>query len=110
MKYCQKCGKELLDEAVICPNCGCAVAPVQPSSPTESPFATETPQPQSRESDSSANMALLFAFLIPIVGIILGVINMGKYQTKKYKDRCVAAIVIGAIVQIIMILLVMNIY
>ena len=102
MKYCQKCGKELLDEAVICPNCGCAVAPVQPSSPTESPFATETPQPQSRESDSSANMALLFAFL--------GVINMGKYQTKKYKDRCVAAIVIGAIVQIIMILLVMNIY
>lgn len=55
-------------------------------------------------------MALLFAFLIPIVGIILGVINMGKYQTKKYKDRCVAAIVIGAIVQIIMILLVMNIY
>ncbi len=25
MKYCTKCGAELLDEAVICPNCGCAV-------------------------------------------------------------------------------------
>lgn len=24
MKYCSKCGKELLDEAVICPSCGCA--------------------------------------------------------------------------------------
>ncbi len=23
MKYCSKCGNELLDEAVICPNCGC---------------------------------------------------------------------------------------
>ena len=23
MKYCSKCGKELLDEAVICPQCGC---------------------------------------------------------------------------------------
>ena len=23
MKYCSKCGAELLDEAVICPNCGC---------------------------------------------------------------------------------------
>lgn len=23
MKYCTKCGKELLDEAVICPGCGC---------------------------------------------------------------------------------------
>lgn len=25
MKYCTKCGKELFDEAVICPNCGCMV-------------------------------------------------------------------------------------
>ena len=26
MKYCTHCGKELLDEAVICPGCGCAVS------------------------------------------------------------------------------------
>ena len=26
MKYCSKCGKELMDEAVICPSCGCSVA------------------------------------------------------------------------------------
>ena len=25
MKFCSKCGKELLDEAVICPGCGCPV-------------------------------------------------------------------------------------
>lgn len=25
MKYCTKCGHELVDEAVICTNCGCAV-------------------------------------------------------------------------------------
>lgn len=25
MKYCNQCGKELVDEAVMCPNCGCAV-------------------------------------------------------------------------------------
>lgn len=24
MKYCQTCGQQLLDEAVICPHCGCA--------------------------------------------------------------------------------------
>ena len=31
MKFCTKCGKELFDEAVICPGCGCAVsaAPAQ---------------------------------------------------------------------------------
>ena len=25
MKYCTHCGKELFDEAVLCPGCGCAV-------------------------------------------------------------------------------------
>lgn len=25
MKYCSKCGNELMDEAVICPKCGCPV-------------------------------------------------------------------------------------
>ena len=25
MKYCSKCGNQLMDEAVICPSCGCAV-------------------------------------------------------------------------------------
>ena len=25
MKYCSKCGNELLDESVICPRCGCPV-------------------------------------------------------------------------------------
>lgn len=24
MKYCTKCGNELMDEAVICPKCGCS--------------------------------------------------------------------------------------
>lgn len=28
MKYCQKCGNELLDEAVICVGCGCPIATV----------------------------------------------------------------------------------
>lgn len=25
MKFCEKCGKEIMDEAVVCPGCGCAV-------------------------------------------------------------------------------------
>lgn len=26
MKLCEKCGKKIMDEAVICPGCGCSVA------------------------------------------------------------------------------------
>lgn len=25
MKYCEKCGKEIMEEEVVCPGCGCAV-------------------------------------------------------------------------------------
>ncbi len=31
MKYCEKCGNQLLDEAIMCPKCGCAVAGKQPT-------------------------------------------------------------------------------
>ncbi len=40
MKYCSKCGKEILDETVICPGCGC---PVERA-------ATAAPLPQKKKS------------------------------------------------------------
>lgn len=30
MKFCSHCGKEIVDEAVICPNCGCSVEENKP--------------------------------------------------------------------------------
>lgn len=54
MKYCSQCGKELVDEAVVCPNCGCALqAPVNP-----------------QEDKPSAGLNIL-AFLFPVIGLIL---------------------------------------
>ena len=35
MKFCSKCGKEILEEAVICPGCGCAVEGTQQTPPTK---------------------------------------------------------------------------
>ena len=37
MKFCQKCGKELSDEAVVCPGCGCST-----TSGTPTPSASVT--------------------------------------------------------------------
>lgn len=37
MKYCSKCGKEIFDEAVICPGCGCPTGP-NTTQPTEQLF------------------------------------------------------------------------
>lgn len=29
MKYCEKCGNELFDEAIMCPKCGCSAGKSQ---------------------------------------------------------------------------------
>lgn len=58
MKYCPKCGKELFDEAVVCPGCGCA----------QSNTTVQT------QADSSSFGYALLGFCIPIVGLILWLI------------------------------------
>lgn len=53
MKYCTKCGTELVDEAVVCPSCG---------------TSQETaPKPQ----DASSFGFAFLGFCIPLVGLIL---------------------------------------
>ena len=54
MKYCSQCGKELVDEAVVCPNCGCAVQ-----------------APLNQQEDKPSTGLNILAFLFPLVGLIL---------------------------------------
>lgn len=53
MKYCSGCGKEIMDQAVICPHCGCAVGKIR------------------TYGDSSSIAWNIIAFLFPLLGIIL---------------------------------------
>ncbi len=62
--YCSKCGRELFDEAVICPYCGC---PTQNYNNNTVTF-----------EDKSNIWLCLLSVLFPIVGIILGVVFMSK--------------------------------
>ena len=55
MKYCTKCGHELVDEAVVCTNCGCA---------------TDNYKSADRADAPSIGFAIL-SFFIPLVGLIL---------------------------------------
>lgn len=49
------------------------------------------------ESTTLSVCALVFAFLISLVGIILGIVGLSKCHEKANKDRCTAAIIIGII-------------
>ena len=65
MKFCSKCGHELVDEAVVCVNCGCSVAdPTTPTAPA-APAVADAP---------NIGFAIL-GFFIPLVGLILYLLN-----------------------------------
>ena len=74
--YCQKCGKQLDNEAVVCIGCGC---------PVKNTVANG-------ESSGLAVTATIFAILIPIIGIILGIVGCCTYKTPKFKSESIAAI------------------
>lgn len=58
MKYCSKCGNELLDEAVICPKCGC-------------PAANEPKQETKEEINKKCQKALLTGHLLNIFSAVI---------------------------------------
>ncbi len=73
MKFCAKCGKEIMDEAVICPGCGCAV-----NQQTEEPKAIEVPK-QAKTASVLGILSLLLLAPLGIPAIILA--NKSKEQT-----------------------------
>ena len=58
--FCKKCGKEILDEAIVCVHCGCAVE--------------EGKKINSGADAPSTGMAVL-GFFVPLAGLIIWLIN-----------------------------------
>lgn len=86
MKFCSKCGKELFDEAVICPNCGCA---------------TEPSKEMVNNSEDGVSVGLcVLAVLIPLFGFIYWPVNHKK-APKKAMACGVSAIVAWVIYMLI---------
>lgn len=82
MKYCQKCGAEIYDEAVICPKCGCQ----QP---------TAKPVPANEEGEKYTGLIIL-SVLIPLAGLIIFCVNNNTYPVKA-KNCGLAALISFAV-------------
>ncbi len=75
--YCQKCGKEIMDEAMICIHCGCPTGKAQ-EAPVE---------------EDKVNVGLcVLSFFIPLFGIIYWAIK-AKEKPKAAKACGITAIV-----------------
>ena len=79
MKFCQHCGKQLLDEAIVCTGCGCSVQ------------AKNNTQVAEVDMSVSAGLVIL-AVLIPLFGIIYWPVKA------KIRPKCAQACGIAAII------------
>ena len=84
MKYCSKCGNEVMDEAVICPKCGCAIQ-------------GQVTGVQSSAADAPDTGMAVLGFFIPVVGLILYL--LWKSQTPLKAKSAGKGALIGFIVQ-----------
>lgn len=76
--YCSVCGKEIMDEAVICPGCGCMVN-----------RGTTTPSKNQMQKETSVSLILgiigiVFAWLFALVGHVVSIIGI-VFGIKEYK-------------------------
>lgn len=85
MKYCSKCGKEIMDEAVVCPGCGCS-------------------QQNSKQGDSSSIGWGCLGFCVPIAGLILWLIWKNDYPLKSKSAG------VGALISVILSVLFYIVY
>lgn len=67
MKYCSKCGNELLDEAVICPKCGCAVEAV----PSMTSSANQLLKVSKQGKITTAMILIIIAFVLSLVSCLI---------------------------------------
>lgn len=73
MKFCQKCGKEIMDEAVLCPGCGCSV-----KKEAEATKVVEVPK-QAKTASLLGILSILLLAPLGIPAIILA--NKSKEKT-----------------------------
>lgn len=68
MKYCTHCGKELVDEAVVCVGCGCAVAG---TTARKAPNPTELINTLSERVKTNGIIWLVIGIIQILIGIFL---------------------------------------
>ena len=104
MKYCAHCGNQLLDQAVICPKCGCA-----------------TEYSTSDEISAKYNVCSIVGFVISlasivftyfglignITGLVLSIVGLVQINKRGERGRgfAIAGICIGAILSVFWILI-----
>ena len=102
--FCKKCGSQLEDGSRFCSHCGSAVdnvftgtpdaagqVPPQQNYNSQQQYYAQ-PQQQQTETNIYAILGFIFAFIVPIAGLILSIIGL---QKKQYHGLAVAGLILS---------------
>lgn len=82
--FCKNCGREISENAAVCPHCGVQVGRLSNGGETE--------------GNVIAIVGFVFAFLVPIVGLICSIIGYNKAKAgAPYKGLALAGIIISVV-------------
>ena len=89
MRYCGHCGKQIMDEAVICVHCGCSVE-------------------KKKEGDKKSPLWFLLGFILPIVGLILYCVWKNEYplRAKSIGKGALVSVIVSVVIGIIYLIII----
>ena len=99
--FCSNCGKEITGKDRFCPYCGCENFQNENSetnaATVEQKEVAQTPVQEKRVDKTIGVLALVFAFVFPLVGLIISICGLAKYKDKENKALCMAGLIITVI-------------
>lgn len=78
MKHCKKCGAQLADDDTYCYFCGANLEEEQKEEPVFRNHDEDSYVPRSTEFNNIALVGFIFAFVSPIIGLVLSIIGLNK--------------------------------
>ena len=96
-KFCPSCGEELADNAKFCKNCGANIETNEKSS-TQQTASTYEVQQVENDHKLAIIAGYIFAILIPLIGIIIGIYLYTRKDSEKATFHAKIIIAIGAII------------
>lgn len=97
--YCRNCGKQIEDNAVVCPYCGVLTHDVQPAQQQAQPVYQQAAPQKEEEFNVIALVGFILSFFICIAGLVCSIIgyNQAKESNGNGKGFAIAGIVISAV-------------
>lgn len=83
LMYCAKCGKEIDDEAVVCPHCGVATANMQAQQPQVIVNNTNTNASTNTNVNTGFGPALKSKTVTLLLAIFLGLLGIHRFYVGK---------------------------